>query len=79
MSDFIEMRQCLERINEQAKQQKHHLIRKRFVQATACVVLGLVVGLGHGMYQLMKPVGTLSADYCTSKPCPITNVYNTNH
>lgn len=72
MSDFFEMRECLEQILKQKEQQelvrepapKKRGLRSRVLQAAAVVVLGSAVGIQQGVAKLQEPVGAVSKAHC---------------
>lgn len=72
MSDFFEMRECLEQILKQKEHEelvrvpapRKKSLRSRVLQAAAVVVLGSAVGIQQGVAKLQEPVGGVSKTHC---------------
>ncbi len=67
MSDFFEMRAIIDK--KMAMEKKDRLIHSRVYQAMMVALLATVIGMGHGIYKLQEPVGSVTKDFCTKKPC----------
>ncbi len=67
MSDFFEMRTSIDQ--KLMMEEKERRLHGRVYQAMMVALLGAVIGMGHGIYKLQEPVGGVTKDFCTKKPC----------